>query len=103
MEPSIILFDEPTSALDPELVGEILAVMKQVAQEGMPMVIVSHEMGIITGSLCTFSKESTFKHIKSLPAINKNGDINIASSTANTPVVNKMEQNIKPKIQPNRH
>ena len=45
MEPSIILFDEPTSALDPELVGEVLAVMKQLAQEGMTMVIVTHEMG----------------------------------------------------------
>jgi len=45
MEPSIILFDEPTSALDPELVGEVLAVMKQLALEGMTMVIVTHEMG----------------------------------------------------------
>lgn len=45
MEPSIILFDEPTSALDPELVGEVLAVMKQLAEEGMTMVIVTHEMG----------------------------------------------------------
>lgn len=45
MEPSIILFDEPTSALDPELVGEVLAVMKQLAQEGMTMIIVTHEMG----------------------------------------------------------
>jgi polar amino acid transport system ATP-binding protein len=45
MDPSIMLFDEPTSALDPELVGEVLAVMKQLAQEGMTMVIVTHEMG----------------------------------------------------------
>ncbi len=45
MEPSIIFFDEPTSALDPELVGEVLAVMKQLALEGMTMVIVTHEMG----------------------------------------------------------
>jgi len=45
MEPSIMLFDEPTSALDPELVGEVLAVMKQLALEGMTMVIVTHEMG----------------------------------------------------------
>jgi ABC-type polar amino acid transport system, ATPase component len=45
MEPSIILFDEPTSALDPELVGEVLEVMKNLAQEGMTMVIVTHEMG----------------------------------------------------------
>lgn len=45
MQPSIMLFDEPTSALDPELVGEVLSVMKQLAQEGMTMVIVTHEMG----------------------------------------------------------
>ncbi|MGF1535165.1 MAG: amino acid ABC transporter ATP-binding protein [Elainellaceae cyanobacterium] len=44
MEPEIILFDEPTSALDPELVGEVLEVMKQLAEEGMTMVIVTHEM-----------------------------------------------------------
>ncbi|MFZ7101379.1 MAG: amino acid ABC transporter ATP-binding protein [Peptococcaceae bacterium] len=45
MEPSVILFDEPTSALDPELVGEVLAVMKDLAKEGMTMVVVTHEMG----------------------------------------------------------
>jgi arginine/lysine/histidine/glutamine transport system ATP-binding protein len=44
MEPDIILFDEPTSALDPELVGEVLEVMKQLAEEGMTMAIVTHEM-----------------------------------------------------------
>ncbi|WP_461163880.1 amino acid ABC transporter ATP-binding protein [Arthrobacter sp. R4-81] len=45
MEPSIILFDEPTSALDPEKVGEVLAVMKELAKKGMTMVVVTHEMG----------------------------------------------------------
>lgn len=45
MEPSVMLFDEPTSALDPELVGEVLNVMKQLAAEGMTMVVVTHEMG----------------------------------------------------------
>lgn len=45
MEPDIMLFDEPTSALDPEMVGEVLAVMKELAAEGMTMVIVTHEMG----------------------------------------------------------
>lgn len=45
MEPYIMLFDEPTSALDPELVGEVLQVMKDLAQEGMTMVVVTHEMG----------------------------------------------------------
>ena len=44
MRPKIMLFDEPTSALDPELVGEVLAVMQQLADEGMTMVIVTHEM-----------------------------------------------------------
>ena len=44
MEPQVMLFDEPTSALDPELVGEVLKVMKELAQEGMTMVIVTHEM-----------------------------------------------------------
>ncbi len=45
MQPKIMLFDEPTSALDPELVGEVLDVMKQLAKEGMTMLVVSHEMG----------------------------------------------------------
>ena len=45
MEPHIMLFDEPTSALDPELVGEVLQVMKQLARDGMTMVVVTHEMG----------------------------------------------------------
>ena len=45
MEPKIMLFDEPTSALDPELVGEVLAVMKQLADDGMTMLVVTHEMG----------------------------------------------------------
>ncbi|WP_442636728.1 amino acid ABC transporter ATP-binding protein [Rossellomorea marisflavi] len=45
MKPDIMLFDEPTSALDPELVGEVLATMKQLAHEGMTMIVVTHEMG----------------------------------------------------------
>jgi polar amino acid transport system ATP-binding protein len=45
MSPKLMLFDEPTSALDPELVGEVLAVMKKLAEEGMTMVVVTHEMG----------------------------------------------------------
>ena len=45
MQPKAILFDEPTSALDPELVGEVLAVMRSLADEGMTMVVVTHEMG----------------------------------------------------------
>lgn len=45
MNPKIMLFDEPTSALDPEVVGDVLAVMKQLAEEGMTMVVVTHEMG----------------------------------------------------------
>jgi polar amino acid transport system ATP-binding protein len=45
MKPDVMLFDEPTSALDPELVGEVLAVMRQLADDGMTMVVVTHEMG----------------------------------------------------------
>ena len=45
MDPDVILFDEPTSALDPEMVGEVLELMKQLAGEGMTMVVVTHEMG----------------------------------------------------------
>ena len=45
MDPKVILFDEPTSALDPEMVGEVLELMKQLAREGMTMVVVTHEMG----------------------------------------------------------
>ena len=44
MDPEVLLFDEPTSALDPEMVGEVLAVMRQLAQEGMTMLVVTHEM-----------------------------------------------------------
>ena len=45
MKPKVMLFDEPTSALDPEMVGEVLEVMKELADEGMTMVVVTHEMG----------------------------------------------------------
>ena len=45
MDPDVMLFDEPTSALDPEMVGEVLELMKQLARDGMTMVVVTHEMG----------------------------------------------------------
>ena len=45
MNPDIMLFDEPTSALDPEMVGDVLNVMKELAEQGMTMIIVTHEMG----------------------------------------------------------
>ena len=45
MHPKLMLFDEPTSALDPELVGEVLAVIRRLAQDGMTMIIVTHEVG----------------------------------------------------------
>ena len=59
MEPEIMLFDEPTSALDPEMVGEVLAVMKDLAKEGMTMVVVTHEMGFAreVGSRVLFMDE----------------------------------------------
>lgn len=49
MEPKIMLFDEPTSALDPEMVGDVLEVMQQLAQNGMTMIIVTHEMALPNG------------------------------------------------------
>jgi polar amino acid transport system ATP-binding protein len=45
MKPALMLFDEPTSALDPEMIGEVLEVMEELAHEGMTMIVVSHEMG----------------------------------------------------------
>ncbi len=59
MEPEVMLFDEPTSALDPEMVGEVLEVMKQLAQDNMTMVVVTHEMGFAkeVGSRVVFIDE----------------------------------------------
>ena len=59
MEPEVMLFDEPTSALDPEMVGEVLDVMKELAHEGMTMVVVTHEMGFAreVGSRVIFMAE----------------------------------------------
>ena len=59
MEPEVMLFDEPTSALDPEMVGEVLEVMKELAHEGMTMVVVTHEMGFAreVGSRVIFMAE----------------------------------------------
>ena len=59
MDPEVMLFDEPTSALDPEMVGEVLEVMKELAQDGMTMVVVTHEMGFAreVGSRVLFMDE----------------------------------------------
>ena len=59
MNPKVMLFDEPTSALDPEMVGEVLEVMKELAEEGMTMVVVTHEMGFAreVGSRILFMDE----------------------------------------------
>ncbi len=59
MEPDVMLFDEPTSALDPEMVGEVLEVMKELARDGMTMVVVTHEMGFAkeVGSRVIFMDE----------------------------------------------
>lgn len=59
LDPKLMLFDEPTSALDPELVGEVLAVMRQLAETGMTMVVVTHEMGFAkeVGDQCIFMDE----------------------------------------------
>ena len=63
MNPDVMLFDEPTSALDPEMVGEVLEVMKQPAREGMTMVVVTHEMGFAreVGSQIVFVDEGVIK------------------------------------------
>ncbi|MGI8789684.1 MAG: amino acid ABC transporter ATP-binding protein, partial [Actinomycetota bacterium] len=59
MRPKIMLFDEPTSALDPELIGEVLTVMKTLAEDGMTMMVVSHEMGFareVADRMCFFDE-----------------------------------------------
>lgn len=63
MNPDVILFDEPTSALDPEMVGEVLQVMRELAQDGMTMVVVTHEMGFAkeVGSRVVFIDEGQIK------------------------------------------
>ncbi|MBE6775232.1 MAG: amino acid ABC transporter ATP-binding protein [Ruminococcaceae bacterium] len=62
MEPDVILFDEPTSALDPEMVGEVLELMKELADQGMTMVVVTHEMGFAreVGTRIVFMDEGRF-------------------------------------------
>jgi polar amino acid transport system ATP-binding protein len=59
LEPAVMLFDEPTSALDPEMVGEVLQVMKTLAVEGMTMVVVTHEIGFAreVGDIAVFMDE----------------------------------------------
>jgi len=62
MDPDVMLFDEPTSSLDPEMVGEVLDVMKQLAQDGMTMIVVTHEMGFAkeVGTRVVFMDEGKF-------------------------------------------
>ena len=77
MKPKVMLFDEPTSALDPEMVGEVLEVMKQLAEEGMTMVVVAHEMGFAreVGSRVLFMdgghilEQNTPKEFSTIPRI----------------------------------
>jgi polar amino acid transport system ATP-binding protein len=61
MQPKLMLFDEPTSALDPELVGDVLAVMRDLATSGMTMIVVTHEMGFAreVGDTLVFMDEGT--------------------------------------------
>ena len=63
MKPKVMLFDEPTSALDPEMVGEVLELMKQLAKDGMTMVVVTHEMGFAreVGTRVIFMDEGVMK------------------------------------------
>ncbi len=78
MEPKAILFDEPTSALDPELVGEVLSVMKSLAEEGMTMVVVTHEIG--------FAKEVADR------VIFMDGGVIVEQGTPNEVLVNPQEE-----------
>ena len=76
MDPKVILFDEPTSALDPEMVGEVLDVMKNLARDGMTMVVVTHEMGfarevadrVIFMDQGTILEEGTPEHFFTAPS-----------------------------------
>ena len=61
MNPDVMLFDEPTSALDPEMVGEVLSLMKELAQAGMTMVVVTHEMGF---ARCSWTKASSWSRTR---------------------------------------
>ena len=63
MNPEVMLFDEPTSALDPEMVGEVLTIMKELAQSGMTMIVVTHEMGFAreVSNRCMFFADTVIK------------------------------------------
>lgn len=94
MEPDVILFDEPTSALDPEMVGEVLEVMKDLAKDGMTMIIVTHEMGFAreVASKVVFmadgiiqksgTPEMLFDHPQSERLVNFLGKVLLTPSTA---------------------
>ena len=77
MEPDVILFDEPTSALDPEMVGEVLEVMKDLAKDSMTMIIVTHEMGFVreVASKVVFMADG-------IPLVNFLGKVLLTPSTA---------------------
>ena len=94
MEPDVILFDEPTSALDPEMVGEVLEVMKDLAKDGMTMIIITHEMGFAreVASKVVFmadgiiqesgTPEMLFEHPQSERLVNFLGKVLLTPSTA---------------------
>lgn len=94
MEPDVILFDEPTSALDPEMAGEVLEVMKDLAKDGMTMIIVTHEMGFAreVASKVVFmadgiiqksgTPEMLFEHPQSERLVNFLGKVLLTPSTA---------------------
>ena len=90
MEPDVILFDEPTSALDPEMVGEVLEVMKDLAKDGMTMIIVTHEMGFASKVVFmadgiiqeSGTPEMLFEHPQSERLVNFLGKVLLTPSTA---------------------
>lgn len=85
MEPKIMLFDEPTSALDPELVGEVLSVMKKLAEQGMTMIVVTHEMG--------FAKEVADRVV--FMEDGKIGEIGTPEEIFNAPKSERLKQFLK--------
>ena len=94
MNPDVMLFDEPTSALDPEMVGEVLAVMQDLAKKGMTMVVVTHEMGFAKRSCrsCDFMADGIIQEEGTPKEIFENPQNSRTQDFLNKVVVTKMEE-----------
>ena len=77
MKPDVMLFDEPTSALDPEMVGDVLGVMQDLAKEGMTMIVVTHEMGFAKRVLIAWYSSMT---VRSEKMVRQNRSLSIHST-----------------------